>query len=78
MTYFLYFKFLSLSILKTSTFPIFKSCLDGYLHFYSDVNRVFYNEANSGDPDRMTHSGTSNLGLYCLPMSHTKDAKLMC
>ena len=27
-------------------------------------------------PNQMPHSAASNLGLYCLPMSHNKDARL--
>ena len=26
--------------------------------------------ANSRDPDQMTHSSTSDLGLHCLPVTH--------
>ena len=31
--------------------------------------------ANSVDPDQMPHSAASDLGLYCLPMSHLWDAR---
>ena len=30
-----------------------------------------------GDPDQMTHYVASELGLYCLSMSYTKDARLI-
>ena len=33
--------------------------------------------ANSGDPDQMPQSLASHLGLYCLPMSHKKDDRLI-
>ena len=32
--------------------------------------------ANRIAPDRTPHSAASHLGLYCLPMSHKKDARL--
>ena len=33
--------------------------------------------ANIGDPDpnQKSHSASSDLGLYCLPMSHKKEAR---
>ena len=31
-------------------------------------------QVNSGDPDQTPHSVVSDLGVYCLPMSHKKDA----
>ena len=31
--------------------------------------------ANSVDPDHALHSGESDLGLDCLPMSHLWDAR---
>ena len=30
------------------------------------------------DPDQTPHSAASDLGLHCLPMSHKKDARLIC
>ena len=33
--------------------------------------------ANSGDPDQTSLYVASDLGLYCLPMSHKKDARLI-
>ena len=33
--------------------------------------------ANSGDPDRKTHSAASDLSVHCLPMPHKKDARLI-
>ena len=32
--------------------------------------------ANRIDPDGTPHSAASHLGLFCLPMSHKKDARL--
>ena len=32
--------------------------------------------ANRIAPDGTSHSAASHLGLYCLPMSHKKDARL--
>ena len=29
-------------------------------------------------PDGMPRSATSHLGLFCLPMSHKRDARLIC
>ena len=34
-------------------------------------------DANSGDPDQTPLFAASDLGLYCLPMSHKKDARLI-
>ena len=36
---------------------------------FSDENRIA--------PDGMLHSAASHLGLYCLPMSRKKDARLI-
>ena len=33
--------------------------------------------ANNGDPDQTPRSTASDLGLYCLPMSHKRDTKLI-
>ena len=33
---------------------------------------------NSEDPDQMSHSAASDLGLHCLSMSRKKDARLIC
>ena len=41
------------------------------LNFYS-----IFREANRIAPDGTPHSAASHLGLYCLPMSHKKDARL--
>ena len=35
-------------------------------------------QANSGDPDQTPHSVASDLGLRYLPMSHKKDARIIC
>ena len=32
--------------------------------------------ANSIDPDQTPHSAASDLGLHCLPVSHSWDARL--
>ena len=32
--------------------------------------------ANSVDPDQMPHSAASDLGLHCLPVSHSWDTRL--
>ena len=32
----------------------------------------------TGDPDQMLHNAASDLGLYCLHVSHKKDARLIC
>ena len=32
-------------------------------------------QANGEDPDQTPCSAVSDLGLYCLPMSHKKDAR---
>ena len=34
-------------------------------------------QASSGSPDQTTRSAASGLGLYCLPTSHKKDARLI-
>ena len=34
-------------------------------------------QANRIAPDGMPHSAVSPLGLFCLPMSHKKDARLI-
>ena len=34
--------------------------------------------ANSGDPDDMSHSVASNLGLLCLAMSYKKETRILC
>ena len=34
--------------------------------------------ANSIAPDGTPRSAASHMGLYCLPMSHKKDARLIC
>ena len=34
--------------------------------------------ANSEDPDQTSCFTMSDLGLHCLPMSHEKDAMLIC
>ena len=39
-------------------------------HFYSTFDRIF------GKPDQILLFAASDLGLYCLPMSHKKDARL--
>ena len=33
--------------------------------------------SNSGDPDQMPRPVASDLGLYCLPMSHKKEGSLI-
>ena len=33
--------------------------------------------ANRIAPDGMPHSAASHLGLFCLPMSHNRDARLI-
>ena len=33
--------------------------------------------ANRIAPDKTPHSAASHLGLYCLPMSHKRDARLI-
>ena len=33
--------------------------------------------ANSGEPDQTPHYAASDLDLYCLHMSHKKDARLI-
>ena len=47
--------------------------------YFSFLFNFRYNflQANSGDPDQMPHYVASDLGLYCLPMSHKKDAMLI-
>ena len=32
-------------------------------------------QANSGDPNQAPHSVASDMGLYCLPMSHKRDTR---
>ena len=34
--------------------------------------------ANRIVPDGMQRSAMSHLGLFCLPMSHKRDARLIC
>ena len=34
--------------------------------------------ANRKAKDGMSRSGASHLGLYCLPLSHKKDTRLIC
>ena len=34
--------------------------------------------SKDADPDQMTHSMLSDLGLHCLSMSHKRDAILTC
>ena len=36
---------------------------------------MFYENANSEDPDQTPHYAASDLALHCLPMSHKKDAR---
>ena len=43
---------------------------------YSNYNRVLCS-ANTGDPDQISYSVASDLGLQCLHMYHNKDATLI-
>ena len=43
-------------------------------HLISSMKFLY---ANRIAPDGTPHSGVSHLGLYCLPMSHIKDARLI-
>ena len=52
-------------------------------HFHVNQWRSLFNlfmnflQANRRAPDGKPHSVASNLGLYCLPMSHKKDARFI-
>ena len=60
--------------------------LDGSTFIFRGVRSDFYFSshfsmkkflANSIAPDGTPRSAASHLGLYCLPMSHKKDARLI-
>ena len=52
--------------------------LGSIFHLHSK-NRTFGKQtvSVSEDPDQMPHFAASDLGLYSLPMSHKKDARLI-
>ena len=61
-------------LLGKSTFS-FKGISNDFsflIHFL--VNFLF---ANKTAPAEMLHSAVSHLGIYCLPMSHKKGARLI-
>ena len=62
-------------ILKVSQYPIL-GVLSVTLIF-SQILRMIL-EVNIEDPDQTTHYVVSDLDLHCLPMSHKKDARLLC
>ena len=47
----------------------------GDFEFLSYFSMKFF-KANRKVPDGTQRSAASHLGLYCLPMSHKKDARL--
>ena len=56
---------------KTNPFPML-GMLSGILYFFPNCNRI------SREPDQKLRSTASDLSLHCLPMSHKKDANLIC
>ena len=49
--------------------------LGGIFHFIRIL--IEHSVSNSGDRDQMPQNAASDLGLYCLPLSHKKDARLI-
>ena len=53
-----------------------KGCWVGFFFsFYSNFNRTLSKQ--TGDTDQTPRSVLFDLGLYCLPMPHKKDARLI-
>ena len=59
--------------LGESTF-IFRGVRSDFLFFISFFDEIFYE--NRIAPDGTPHSAASHLDLFCLPMSHKKEARL--
>ena len=60
---------------STSPFPCF-GVVVFFFHFFKFLIKNLY--ANNVDPDQTPpHSAASDLDIYCLPMTHKKDARLI-
>ena len=53
--------------------------LGSIVHLHSNLNIKFNKQtvSASGESDQMPRFAASDLGLYSLPMSHKKDARLI-
>ena len=49
----------------------------GWYFHYIQILKETNLFANSGEPDQTPHLAASDLVFHCLPMSHTKDARLI-
>ena len=54
---------------------VFKGIRDDFVSLFHFSMKVL--QANRIAPDGTPHSAASHLGLYCLPMTHIKDARLI-
>ena len=59
---------------KTTFQKMLKSCCCFFFLLPCFIEIPVFN-ANSADPDQMSHSAASDLGLHCLPMSLLWDAR---
>ena len=65
------------SIDRTSLFQVLGVLSGIFFYFYSNSNRITCNQTVETLIRRHVLRRQSDLGLYCLPMSHKKDARLI-